>query len=694
MPTGPEPRQRARRTTLASLRAHVRLRFRAAPLRQSVIFAAVFVVARVVYGAVFAGAAGTGIRLLDLPLISLPAPFTGVQLLGPVTADGIGRLLLSAAPFTAVIVGFGLLNALVDVRPWFAAAAQRGPLRSFARALVIAWQTLPALAGALRRAARAARLRGEPPGPRVLVPVLEDAIERAVALAASLELRGFAASRRAEPDCAVPVRVRGAVLSRPQERPGWAVTIPSLDLAPGQLTVLAGSTGAGKSTVLDALSGVFQHADAGAQSGLVAVGGVDRATTPPRETAGFVGAVTQRVRPGFVGETVAEEVGFALSLRGVAAVIVADRVAEVCGRLGIAHLVERPVAELSAGEAELVAIAAAVAEHPTLLLVDEPLAELDAVARPRIVAALAALAHEAGVCVVVAEHRTAWFGAVADRWLALGADGELRETSGAPATSAPPDAGAREHGPAALASHEEIVAEVREVTVRHDRRVAVDRISLEVARGEIVALTGPNGAGKSSLLDAIALPAEAGRVFALGDDVHALRPRDRRAAVALVPEGLEDLFVTDSVAAECRRADRRSTASRRGRGARTASSGPRRAGGAATLERFARLVGAGSAALLGSLAEAHPRDLSGGQRVCLAIALQLAAHPAVLLVDEPARGLDANARAEVAAALARAASDGTAVVFATHEAEFAASLAQRTIRLEGGRLAEPQAVSA
>jgi energy-coupling factor transport system ATP-binding protein len=160
------------------------VRFRVAPLRQAVIFAAVFVFARVVYAAVFAGAGGAGIPLLALPLIALPAPFTGVRLLGPVTLDGVGAVARSAVPFAAVILGFGLLNALFDVRPWFAAGARRGPLRSFARALVIAWQTLPALALALRRAARAARLRGERPGPRVLVPVLEDAIERAVALAA------------------------------------------------------------------------------------------------------------------------------------------------------------------------------------------------------------------------------------------------------------------------------------------------------------------------------------------------------------------------------------------------------------------------------------------------------------------------------------------------------------------------------
>jgi energy-coupling factor transport system ATP-binding protein len=661
------------------------LRFRPGPLRRAVLFAAVFVAARVVYAAVFAGASGGGIRLLELPLLALPAPFTGVRLLGPVTADGVRAVALSAAPFAATILGFGALNALVDVRPWFAAAARRGPLRSLARALMIAWQTTPALAAALHRAARAARLRGERPGPGVLVPVLSDSVERAVTLAASLELRGFAAERRLEPACATPAVATDATL----ERPGWALRIPALRLAPGTLTVLTGPTGSGKSTVLDALSGLFQHADGGMQRGRLEVGGLPRGAVPPRETAGFVGVVSQRVRQSFVGETVAEELGFALALRGVAPVLVAARAREVAQRLRIAHLLERPTSALSAGEAELVAIGAALAEHPSLLLVDEPLAELDAAARDRTVAALAELAHDGGVCVVVAEHRVSRFAGVADRWLEL-AEGELREAP-VPLPSARKPMGSSASGPVSSASgpvssasgmvssskcSRGVVARVRALDVRVDGRLVVDAASLELRRGELVALVGPNGAGKSSLLGALALPGEGQRVLVRGEDIGGLGVRGRRRAVALVPEAVDDLFVTDSVAAECRRGDRL---------ARHLAAAPRRTPAAVpTLERFGALLGRDARALAG----VHPRDLSGGQRLCLAIALQLCGDPAVLLVDEPVRGLDARARAEVAAALRRAARGGAAVLFATHEHDFAAALAHRTIALAEGRLAE------
>ena len=157
----------------------------------------------------------------------------------------------------------------------------------------------------------------------------------------------------------------------------------------------------------------------GEQRGEIEVGGADRATVPPRDTAGFVGVVAQAVRLSFVAETVAEELGFAVAMRGVAPEIVRARAEEVAARLGITHLLEREVIALSAGEACLVAIGAAIVTRPVLLLADEPLADLDSAARERVVGALRELAHEGGVCVVVAEHATREWGSAVDRRLEL-----------------------------------------------------------------------------------------------------------------------------------------------------------------------------------------------------------------------------------------------------------------------------------
>ena len=117
--------------------------FRPGPLRAAAALAVGFVVVRVVYRVLFHGADGSGPVLLPLPSWRLPPPFAHVVLLGPVTTDGLVDAALSALPIAATILAFGLLNALVDLPRLFVRGARHGQLRGLARALAIAWATLP-----------------------------------------------------------------------------------------------------------------------------------------------------------------------------------------------------------------------------------------------------------------------------------------------------------------------------------------------------------------------------------------------------------------------------------------------------------------------------------------------------------------------------------------------------------------------
>ncbi|MCP2636250.1 ATP-binding cassette domain-containing protein [Microbacterium sp. HD4P20] len=690
--------------------------FRPGPLRAAAVLAAGFVVVRVLYRVLFHGADGTGAVLVPLPELRLPAPFAHVVLLGPVTIDGLADAAASALPIALGIVAFGLLNTVVDVSRLLARAARRGPLRGAARALAIAWATLPSLADAARDVRFAQRLRGERGGPRMLMPLLQRTLERAGTVAAALELRGFA-GRGLDGDCLAAVEAHGVRIGfggapehAPAEVPGSGIRLPAeLALHTGTLTLVSGPTGSGKSTLLRAFAGLHTHTDGGWIAGTLRVVGHDRTVVAPRDLAQRVGVVLQHPREAFATERVSDEVGLSLELRGVAGVIVRARVEAVARRVGITRLLERPTRGLSAGEATLVAIAAAIVEQPILLLVDEPLADLDAAARARVSALLGELAHDAGMCVVVAEHRAEALRAVADAELTI-AGGEVVPAAGAGdgAPLTPPPLPRHEMRAVtadrdeAPRPHRQLALRASDVSVRHGGRVAVDRASLHLHAGEIVALVGPNGAGKSSLLAALALPARDARVEA-------------RGRTALVPDASDDLFTYDTVAAEFRRADRRSArvlrrASRGGgpdaaapgldgaasphgpAGSYGAQEGPAGAaspaGGAArrTAERFAEFVGldAGSAEFA-ALGSRHPRDLSVGQRRCLAIAIQFAAHPAALLIDEPTRGLDPVARELVWAALALLAADGTAVLVATHEPDVA-TRAHRILSMDAGVL--------
>ncbi|HEY9306642.1 MAG TPA: ATP-binding cassette domain-containing protein, partial [Microbacterium sp.] len=566
-------------------------------------------------------------------------------------------------------------------------------------------------------------------GPRMLLPLLERTLERAGNVAAALELRGFA-GRGLDGDCLAPVEAHDVEIGY-GGRSDAGIRLPSaLALEAGTLMLVAGATGSGKSTLLRGIAGLHVHTDGGWIAGSLSVVGHERSVVPPRDLAQRVGVVLQHPREAFATERVRDEIGLSLELRGVAPVIAAARVAEVADRVGVIALLDRPTRGLSAGEATLVAIAAAIVEHPILLLIDEPLADLDAAARTRIARLLDALAHEAGMCVIVAEHRTAPLAGIADTVVRIdggavlvGDAADEERSSPGRAVVAPDSA---EDGSSALGGNAsdsgrsagvrgapltpqthgtrpeprdtrmisvrepsaQPVLRARGITVSHRGTVAVSVADLDLYAGEIVALVGPNGAGKSSLLAALALPDRRMRVETSG-------------RVALVPDASDDLFISDTVAAECRRADRR--ASRRAarsdhevlapgletsaQGGTTSATGRRPDTlDDSTAARFAGFLGIhpDGPEFTARLAR-HPRDLSVGERRCLALAIQLAGAPEVLLVDEPTRGLDPAARAMVWAALLTLAHAGTAVLVASHEPDIA-GLADRVLEMRDGVL--------
>jgi len=488
---------------------------------------------------------------------------------------------------------------------------------------------------------------------------------------------------------------------------GSALRDVTLRVAPGELVVVAGDSGSGKSTLLRVASGLVPHFHGGTFAGSAIVAGMDSRSHGPGELAAAVGTLFQDPETQVVMGTVRAELALPLENRGQTRGAISRGVEEAALAMGIGHLLDRPTAELSGGELQRVALAAALAGDPALIVLDEPTSQLDPVAGDELIGVLRRLNEDRDAAIVLAEHRLERCLGFADRVIALRggrivcdaapsaflewalAEAPELATPGArllAGVGLPPAAGVkaaraalRERGllppPADVDDFKRSTSEQSHPRRRWGRggdQVAApalrfDRVwhelrdgpailrgaSLTLAPRERVALMGRNGAGKSTLLRHAAglMRPTRGRVTAAG-------------RVALLLQNPTDYLVHETVAEEAS-----------GEALRTAGLDP------------------------AAFADRHPRDLSGGEKQRLALAVVLDepeesragprsepggtryAPPAVVCLDEPTRGMDRALKHELAELLRGL---DAAVLVATHDPEFVSELADRVVLLADG----------
>lgn len=467
----------------------------------------------------------------------------------------------------------------------------------------------------------------------------------------------------------------------------------SFEIAEGDLCLVIGATGSGKSTLLGAINGLVPHFTGGTLAGRVLVDGRDTARFRPRELADVVGYVGQDPLRGFVTDVVEDEIAYGMEQLGIAPAAMRKRVEETLDLMGIADLRSRPLVELSGGQQQRVAIAAVLAARPEVLVLDEPTSALDPTAAQDVLSAITTLVHEVALTVVLAEHRLERVMHAADAIAWITPDG--RVDLGHPAdvlarsTITPPLAAlARELGwervPLSVreARRRVLADDVRPpvvtpptphnggpalvasgIDVRYGDVAAVKTVDIELRAGEVTTLLGRNGCGKSSLLWALqGALTHAGEVLVDGRDPARLPAAQARRLVTLVPQTAADLLYAPSVGEECDLADRESEAEP-----------------GTTAALFRRLG-------VDVEPSRDPRDLSEGQRLALVLAIQLSARPPVLLLDEPTRGLDYAAKADLTRIVAELVASGIAVLISTHDVEFAAGVGRRTLLMADGEL--------
>ncbi|HXW32010.1 MAG TPA: ABC transporter ATP-binding protein [Acidimicrobiales bacterium] len=425
------------------------------------------------------------------------------------------------------------------------------------------------------------------------------------------------------------------------ERPVPVLWDVGLELRPG-LVVVTGDSGSGKSTLLRVCNGLVPHFHGGRFWGRATVCGMDVVSTPTRVLARHVGFVFQEPEVGFVRGTVEREVAFGPENLGLPRARIRRLVADALEQVGVDALAGRRIRTLSGGERQRVALAAALAADPAVLVMDEPTSQLDDDGARALTATLGRLAAD-GRTVVVAEHRLGRFSG-ADRMLCT-ADAGVADLEHPPARERPllPPPRGRAREAEAWALHD--------ATVGLAGRPLVSEVDVAGRAGEVVVVTGANGSGKTTLLRTIAglVPPLSGRL------------ERRPGRVAYLPQEPGVLLHRPTVRAEVEQTLRWT-------------------GTAGRADEVLGLLG------LSAIAERDPRDLSVGQRQRAALAAVLAGGPKLALLDEPTRGMDGAARRSLAGALRALADSGAGVVLATHDEELADELAERVLRIEGGVL--------
>ncbi len=480
----------------------------------------------------------------------------------------------------------------------------------------------------------------------------------------------------------------------------------SFTIPAGAFTLLVGASGAGKSTVLRCLNGLVPHFNGGTLRGHIRVNGLDPVVATPKTMSRVVGFVFQDPETQFVMDRVEDEIAFALENAALPLAEMRARVAEVLELLHLTPLRRRRLDTLSGGEKQRVALASVLALRPRILALDEPTSQLDPQSAAELLDVLVRLNKELGLTIVLAEHRLERILPFVDQSIYLpdngapGIAGSPRDVlphipllpplqalaralhwSPLPLTveegrhfaeDASTDLTDRTDFFDPLKSVQSVertpIVEACGLEVAYDSTMALRGVEVALYPGEIVALLGRNGAGKTTLLKCLVglLLPRRGEVFVEGRPIAKDEVADVCRRLGYLPQDPNALLFADTVLEELH-----ITLRNHGIAVAAAPIAPE-----TLLERLG----------LTDKAYCYPRDLSVGERQRVALGAIMITQPRALLLDEPTRGLDYQAKAQLLDLLRAWRAEGLAILLVTHDVELVAEAADRTLVMDNGRI--------
>lgn len=502
-----------------------------------------------------------------------------------------------------------------------------------------------------------------------------------------------------------------------------ALTEISLDIKEGTLNVICGRSGCGKSTLLRQMKSVL--APHGERKGMIFYKGKPLAELDHRTQSKEIGFVMQNPDNQIVTDKVWHELAFGLESLGYDNATIRLRVAEMASYFGIHSWFYREVKELSGGQKQLLNLAAIMAMHPSLLILDEPTSQLDPIAASDFLETVKKINRDIGTTVIITEHRLQDIIPFADKVFVMD-QGKLI-TEGTPGEIGL-ELKRREHGmflsmpvpmqifasvdsdlacPLTVSDgrmwmqeylnlHPEVVRgteireaqaeetqnrklgknkkekpaiEVKEVWFRYEKESAdvIRDLSFQVKKGEFYAVVGGNGTGKSttlSLLCRIRAPYR-GKIVLDGQDIRKFRDRELyNGYLGVLPQNPQSLFLKKTVLEDLYSVI----------GGKKEKISPEYP---INMKKEKAIEGIVSLTHLEGLLERHPYDLSGGEQQRLALAKVLLLRPKILLMDEPTKGMDAEYKEELGEILKKLQQHGITIFMISHDVEFVAEYADR-----------------
>lgn len=426
----------------------------------------------------------------------------------------------------------------------------------------------------------------------------------------------------------------------------------------GQISLLLGPTGSGKSTILSLIKP--EIAPQGKQDGSIIVCGQEVSTMTQAQSVDTIAFVSQVASRALVCETPLKELAFGLENRGVSEKEMRRRIFETVSFFGMEPLLHKRNCELSGGEQQLVALAAALVMRPKLLLLDEPTSQLDPFAQKNFTALLERVARELNVAVLVATHDVTAFEHLADARIHL--DGEKPDALQADSSSRQalcPRSSALNQ--ASAVADNSPVLEFSAVTFAYPQseQLVLNKCSLEVTGREIRALVGGNGSGKSTLLKLAAgiLRPRRGRVY-----------NQLQQSQGYIPQDPELLFTCQSVGEELQKWQQSGAYSDQ------------------DVQDLLEASGLLARTTYQKLMSSHPYDLSGGQQQLLALVKVMLTKARLLILDEPTKGLDAPTKEAVINLLSYAQAEGTTILVATHDMQLISRVADNVSLVFDGQI--------